>query len=88
MIILQTGTKVVCGGGDGTLSIYSWGRWGDISDRFPGHPTSIDAVCKVNENILVTGDADGKIRYNLIVTQIFCRHPKFTIIVCYFRIRE
>ena len=78
---------MVCGGGDGTLSIYSWGRWGDISDRFPGHPTSIDAVCKVSENILVTGDADGKIRYNFNVTQIF-RLAKFTTIVYYITIPE
>lgn len=62
LAIMKGGAKVVCGGGDGTLSIYSWGRWGDISDRFPGHPTSVDALCKVNENIVVTGDSDGKIR--------------------------
>ena len=65
MKYFQSGTKVVCGGGDGTLHIYSWGKWGDITDRFPGHPFSVDSICKVTEDILVTGGTDGIIRYVL-----------------------
>ena len=51
------------GGGDGTLSIFSWGRWGDLSDRFPGHPMSVDSMVKLSENVVCTGSIDGIIRY-------------------------
>jgi WD40 repeat protein len=36
--------------------------WGDISDRFPGHPSSLDAIVKVDEDTLLTGSSDGLIR--------------------------
>ena len=54
---------MVCGGGDGTLNIYSWGKWGDVSDRFPGHMLSVDSLCKMTEDIVITGSTDGKIRF-------------------------
>ncbi|XP_065059296.1 WD repeat-containing protein 55-like [Rhopilema esculentum] len=62
LAIMKSGTKVVCGGGDGTLNIYSWGKWGDVSDRFPGHMLSVDSLCKMTEDIVITGGTDGKIR--------------------------
>jgi WD40 repeat protein len=62
MKVLKNGRKVVCGTGEGILSIFSWGTWGDISDRFPGHPASLDALVKVDEDTLLTGSSDGLIR--------------------------
>jgi len=53
---------VVCGSQDGILDIYSWGQWADISDRFPGHPNSIDTLAVINEEMLLTGSSDGLIR--------------------------
>ena len=35
---------------------------GDISDRFPGHPSSIDCMLKVDEETVLTGSSDGFIR--------------------------
>ena len=69
---------MVCGDGSGTLDIYSWGLWGDLSDRFPGHPDSIDSICKITEDILCTGCADGTIRY---VIRAFknLRRPLFNV---------
>jgi WD40 repeat protein len=60
--IMKNGRKVVCGSQEGVLSIFSWGTWGDCSDRFPGHPASIDALLKVDEDTLLTGSSDGLIR--------------------------
>lgn len=62
MTILKNGRKVVCGTQEGVLAVWSWGTWGDISDRFPGHPASIDALVKVDEDTVMTGSSDGLIR--------------------------
>lgn len=60
--LMKNGRKVVCGTGDGVLSVFSFGTWGDVSDRFPGHPRSVDALVKVDEDTLLTGSSDGLIR--------------------------
>ena len=62
LCILKSGKKVVCGTQTGSLSVFSWGTWGDISDRFPGHPTSVDALLKIDESTVLTGSSDGLIR--------------------------
>ena len=59
---MKGGKKVVCGHQSGVLSIFSWGYWNDCSDRFPGHPGSVDAMAKVDEDTLLTGSSDGLIR--------------------------
>ncbi len=60
----------MCGTGDGVLNIFNWGEWGNISDRFPGHPMSVDCMVQITEDIICTGSIDGIIRlvslYNLI----------------------
>ena len=54
--------KVVCGSQEGVLSIFDYNDIQDISDRFPGHPSSVDAVLAVDEDIVLTGSSDGLIR--------------------------
>jgi WD40 repeat protein len=60
--VIKNGRKVVCGTGEGVLAVWSYGTWGDVSDRFPGHPASVDALLKVDEDTLLTGSSDGLIR--------------------------
>jgi len=60
--VMKNGRKVVCGTQQGVLAVWSWGTWGDISDRFPGHPQSVDALLKVDEDTLLTGSSDGVLR--------------------------
>ncbi len=60
--LLQNGNKVVCGTQEGVLDIFNWGEWGDLSDRFVGHPQSVDAVVALTEDIICTGSSDGLIR--------------------------
>lgn len=54
--------KVICGTSEGTLHIFSWNNWTDMSDRFPGHPMSVDACVALTEDIICTGSMDGIIR--------------------------
>jgi WD repeat-containing protein 55 len=62
LCILKNGRKVVCGTAEGVLAVFSFASWGDVSDRFPGHPASIDAILKVDEDTILTGSSDGLIR--------------------------
>lgn len=56
---------MVCGGQDGVLWIFSYGRWGDISNRFPGHPKSIDTIVSYDDSRIITGSSDGILRWDL-----------------------
>ena len=56
------GRNAVCGTQEGVLNIWTAGDWGNISTRFPGHPESIDALCMVDEETVVTGSSDGMLR--------------------------
>ncbi|XP_064636952.1 WD repeat-containing protein 55-like isoform X2 [Lineus longissimus] len=62
LAVVKRGNKVVCGTGEGVLSFFNWGEWGNISDRFPGHPMSIDCMVPITEDIICTGSMDGMIR--------------------------
>jgi cobalamin biosynthesis protein CobT len=59
---------IVCGSGDGVLQFFKWGDFGDVCDRFPGHPGSVDSILSTDEpNVIITGAADSKIR----IVQLF-----------------
>jgi WD repeat-containing protein 55 len=60
--VIKAGKALVCGSQDGVLHTYKWGDWADISDRFPGHPASIDSMAVIDEDTLLTGSSDGLIR--------------------------
>ncbi len=61
-VVMKNGRKAVAGSQTGILNIFNYGQWEDISDRFPGHPSSIDAMIKVDEETLLTGSSDGIVR--------------------------
>ncbi|KAI8372713.1 WD40-repeat-containing domain protein [Radiomyces spectabilis] len=61
--LVKNGRKAVVGSQEGVLSLWSWGDWGDYKDRIIGHPNSIDAICKLDEDTICTGSSDGLIRY-------------------------
>jgi WD40 repeat protein len=60
--IVKGGTKLVIGTQQGVLTCWSWGKWEDMDDRFTGHPSSVDALLKVDEDTILTGSMDGFIR--------------------------
>ncbi|GLJ40721.1 hypothetical protein SUGI_0841650 [Cryptomeria japonica] len=62
VVLMKHGKKVLCGSQEGVLLLYSWGYFNDCSDRFVGHPSSVDALLKLDEDTLLTGSSDGIIR--------------------------
>ena len=62
LALVKKSQKLLVGTQDGTLCLFSYGKWGDISDRYPGHPQSIDAILKVDEDTVLTGSSDGLVR--------------------------
>lgn len=60
--VVKGGKKVVCGTTSGVLNVWSWGYWNDCSDRFPGHPDSVTAIVKYDEDTILTASSDGLIR--------------------------
>ncbi|KAJ1916295.1 hypothetical protein H4219_003863 [Mycoemilia scoparia] len=60
--LMMNGKKVITGTQGGVLGIFSYGMFGDVTDRFPGHPQSIDTICKLSEDMMVTGSSDGILR--------------------------
>lgn len=62
LAIVKGERKVVCGDGEGCLLLFNWGLWGDITDRFPGHPQSIDSLLATSDSVVCSGCMDGAIR--------------------------
>ncbi|KAH6591041.1 hypothetical protein BASA50_009042 [Batrachochytrium salamandrivorans] len=60
--LIRNSTKAVIGTQSGALLIFSWGEWGDCTDRFPGHPMSVSSMIKETDTRLFTGSSDGIIR--------------------------
>jgi WD40 repeat protein len=60
--LMKRGKKIVVGSQEGVLSIFDMANMVDISDRFPGHPQSVDALVAVSEDLVLTGSSDGVIR--------------------------
>ena len=59
---MKRGRKVVTASGEGILSLFSWDWFGDCNDRIVGHPGSVDAIVKFDEDTIITGCEDGLIR--------------------------
>ena len=51
--------------------MWTWGEWQDSSDRILGHPSSIDTICKLDEDTVCTGSSDGIIRVVSILPNKF-----------------
>lgn len=62
LCIMKNNQKVVCGTQEGVLAIYSWNKFEDMNDRFPGHPYSVESLLKIDEDTLLTASSDGMMR--------------------------
>ena len=60
--IVRGGAQILCGTQDGVMLLFSWDDWGDCSDRFPGHPETVDSMWKIDESTVITGSSDGFLR--------------------------
>eukprot|EP00455_Lapot_gusevi_P018403 TRINITY_DN2003_c0_g1_i5.p1 TRINITY_DN2003_c0_g1~~TRINITY_DN2003_c0_g1_i5.p1 ORF type:complete len:396 (+),score=105.46 TRINITY_DN2003_c0_g1_i5:58-1245(+) len=81
--VIKDNSLVVCGSQEGVLELFKWGEFGDISDRFPGHPLSIDTILKIDEDNILTGSSDGLIRVVAIhpfsLVGVLGEHEEFPI---------
>ncbi|KAF8511293.1 WD40-repeat-containing domain protein [Gautieria morchelliformis] len=63
IVPIKGNNKFVVGTQLGILSIFNRSKgWGDCVDRIPGHPSSIDALCALTQDVILTGSSDGFIR--------------------------
>ncbi|KAJ3155812.1 WD domain repeat-containing protein 55 [Geranomyces variabilis] len=60
--VVRNTTKAVVGTQDGNLLLFSWGDWGDCTDRFPGHPSSVDSILTIEDETVMTASGDGILR--------------------------
>ncbi|KAF3341610.1 WD repeat-containing protein 55 isoform X1 [Carex littledalei] len=83
VVVMKNGKKVICGTQTGALLLYSWGYFKDCSDRFVGHPMSVDTLLKLDEDRLISGSYDGVIRLVGIlpnnIIQPLAEHSEFPI---------
>ena len=42
--------------------MFNWREFGHWSDRFPGHPGTINSILAVTDNVVITACEDGAIR--------------------------
>jgi hypothetical protein len=55
--------KIIIFTGEGVINIFNYDEWANISDRFPGHPSSVDCILPISRNVILTGCFDGNIRF-------------------------
>lgn len=60
--VVKSYKKVLVGTQEGLISIFSYGQWKDSSDRFPGHPSSVNCILPIDDDTIATGSADGLVR--------------------------
>ena len=60
---IKNSKKLIIGTKSGILSIvFTYDQWGDLSDRFVGHPESVQSITKFDKSTIITGASDGIIR--------------------------
>lgn len=60
--VVKGGKKFLAGTTDGVLATYTWGKWEDLSDRYPGHPGSVNCLLPLTEDVVLAGTDDGNLR--------------------------
>jgi WD40 repeat protein len=60
--MVKNGKKVLIGTQEGTIDIFSWDWWGDLTDRFVGHPSSVSSIVAIDDDTVCTSSSDGIIR--------------------------
>ncbi|KAH8025380.1 hypothetical protein HPB51_007692 [Rhipicephalus microplus] len=57
------GRKVLVGAGDGSVNLFTWGRWDNMDDRLPlGRSQGVDSLAAITEDLYCLGTADGRVR--------------------------
>jgi hypothetical protein len=54
---------------EGVLYFFNWKQFGNMSDRFPGHPGGIECLITLDQSLIITGCEDGNIRFDSSFSQ-------------------
>jgi len=60
--LVKNAQKVAVGMESGVIGLWNWGDWGDLKDRFLGHPDSVDSIVAFTNDLVFTGSSDGFVR--------------------------
>eukprot|EP00003_Mantamonas_plastica_P011464 TRINITY_DN2118_c2_g1_i2.p1 TRINITY_DN2118_c2_g1~~TRINITY_DN2118_c2_g1_i2.p1 ORF type:complete len:321 (+),score=134.19 TRINITY_DN2118_c2_g1_i2:419-1381(+) len=81
--LLKHGKKVIVGSQEGVVMVYTWDDFGDMSDRIPGLPNSLDCMLAYDDDVVIVGSSDGLIRAISIhpnsVMGVIGEHPDFPV---------
>ncbi|PVV01147.1 hypothetical protein BB560_004444 [Smittium megazygosporum] len=61
-VVIRNGSKLAVGTQSGTVGIFSYGLFSDVTDRILGNTSSIESMCKISESRVVTAGDDGFLR--------------------------
>ncbi|EJU01342.1 WD40 repeat-like protein [Dacryopinax primogenitus] len=64
VVPIKGGSKLVVGTQLGILHIFDRSKgYSDLVDRLPGHPSSVDALLPITDDVIATGSSDGMVRF-------------------------
>ncbi|KAI7899045.1 carbonic anhydrase [Cokeromyces recurvatus] len=69
MEVIDNGNKVIAGSQSGALYSWNWDGWKESRRKWLGHPSSVDAMCKLDEQVICTGGNDGLLRMITVLPQ-------------------
>ncbi|KAI9475541.1 MAG: carbonic anhydrase [Benjaminiella poitrasii] len=69
MTVIDNGNKVIAGSQSGALYSWEWNGWEDSRRKWLGHPSSVDAMCKLDDQVICTGGNDGLLRMITVLPQ-------------------
>merc|ERR1712227_663073 len=62
VIGVKNESKALVTASDGMIQLYNWNEFGHPSDMFPGHTKGDLTACRLNDQVVLTGDVKGAIR--------------------------
>ncbi|KAG0168922.1 WD domain repeat-containing protein 55 [Apophysomyces sp. BC1034] len=60
--LVKEGKQLIAGSQSGALYLWKWGEWTAAEDKWIGHPSSVDTMCKLDDQAICTGGSDGLLR--------------------------
>ncbi|KAI8886283.1 WD40 repeat-like protein [Backusella circina FSU 941] len=60
--IVNNGNQLVAGSQTGAFYFWDWNRWSATPDKWLGHPSSVDSICRLDQETVCTGGSDGLLR--------------------------
>eukprot|EP00871_Galdieria_phlegrea_P002593 jgi/Galph1/3334/GphlegSOOS_G1983.1 len=62
LCLMKDNSVLTCGTLEGNIIMYEWRLWDQTLDCLKGHPESVNSICLVDDDTILTGSDDGLIR--------------------------